>query len=138
MLHRVAKATLLIIVFGCNGALTGPRHRPALRGEFTLIRFGGSPLPVSLIEPRPDTDPPGCRADVRSGYLMIDHEDRFVIHLGILSSCRVPPPPTDVYGTVRQAGGALAFTSSGRPQFTGHYVAGEIRVDLNGVAVVFR
>ena len=69
---------------------------------------------------------------------MIDHEDGFVIHLGILNSCRIPPPPTDVFGEVRQAGATLAFTTSSRAQFTGNYVAGEIRVDLNGVALVFR
>ena len=130
MVPRVVKGALFIIMPGCNGALTGPPYRPALRGEFTLISFGGSALPVSLFEPSADTDPPGCQADVRSGHLMIDHEDRFVIHLGILNSCRIPPPPTGVFGAVRQAGATLAFTTSSRPQFTGNYVAGEIRVDL--------
>lgn len=136
MLDRPSLA-LGVLLLACNNVPTGARSQPAVHGEFQLTRFGSSLLPVTF-DPQPGTDPPGCQPTLRSGFLMIDREHRFVLHLDVVDSCRLPPPPGDVYGTVRQRGEALTFTSASQAGITGNYLGGEIALVSGGTALVFR
>jgi hypothetical protein len=138
----IRQASILALVLSCSGS---PADLDIEAGDYRLVAYAGSPIPVRLHElPDRQGQPTGCWLQVSGGDLKVSSApSAFTFTVHRTNSCTgTTLSETRLTGHIDRAGGRIVFVAphaEGELRFPVEYTIGrDVVVDYSGTSLTYR